>query len=318
VKIRLVANPVATGVTPSLIERAAGELARAGHVDVRTTERAGHASQLAAEPGADVLVAMGGDGTANELVNGAEPGATVAVLPAGATSVFARQLGLPNRTLDAARIVADSIAAGRFAPLGLGEADGRLFTFSAGMGLEAEAMRLVEEERRLRADARRPSDVRVVRAAMRALRSDSFTLPERMTLETGDLALRASYVAVANRHPYTYFGRLPVRTAPQAGPDTALDVAAVGLLRVRDLWRLPVYGLVWPRHARGRDRRVAYLHDVDDLTVTADEPIALQLDGEYLGRFEQVEIRYRPGLLRVVTPRAVPSPGPARRAQAGT
>src|SRR4051812_24105676 len=119
--IRLIANPVATGVTPDLIDRVATELGRAGDVEVRTTERAGHASELAAEPGADVLVGMGGDGTANELVNGAPPGSTIAVLPAGATSVFARQLGLPNRTFDAARLVADAIQEGRTQPLGLGE-----------------------------------------------------------------------------------------------------------------------------------------------------------------------------------------------------
>jgi diacylglycerol kinase family enzyme len=250
-----------------------------------------------------VLVGMGGDGTANELVNGAPPGSTIAVLPAGATSVFARQLGLPNRAFDAARLVADAIQEGRTQPLGLGEANGRLFTFSAGMGLEAEAMRLVEEERELRHDGKRPSDVRVVRAALQSLRSDRFTLPERMTLDVGGRHLRASYVAVANHHPYTYFGRIPIRTAPRAGLGTALDVAAAGELRSRDLWRLPLYGLVWPRHARGGDRRIAYFHDVPELDIVADEPMALQLDGEYLGRVDRVELRYRPDRLRVVIPR---------------
>ncbi|MDX6553621.1 MAG: hypothetical protein QOH74_2109 [Gaiellales bacterium] len=316
--IRLIANPVATGVTAGLIDRVAGELGRAGDVELRTTERAGHAAELAALPGADVLVAMGGDGTANELVNGAAAGSTIAVLPAGATSVFARQLGLPNRTLDAARIVADAIQAGHTQSLGLGEANGRLFTFSAGMGLEAEAMRLVEEERVLRADGRRPSDVHIVRAAVRTLRSDRFTLPERMTLEVDGHRMRASYVAVANHHPYTYFGRIPVRTAPRAGLGTALDVAAAGQLRARDLWRLPLYGLVWPRHARGGDRRIAYLHDVAKLDVVADEPMALQLDGEYLGRVDRVELRYRPDRLRVVTPRPGASARGRARARAGT
>jgi diacylglycerol kinase family enzyme len=318
VDIRLIANPIATGVTPALIDRVARELGRAGEVEVRTTEHAGHAAELAAEPGADVLVAMGGDGTANELVNGAPPGSTVAVLPAGATSVFARQLGLPNRPLDAARLVTDAIRAGHTQSLGLGEANGRMFTFSAGMGLEAEAMRLVEEERELRADGRRPSDLRVVRAALQTLRSDGFTLPERMTVDAGGRSMRASYVAVANHHPYTYFGRIPVRTAPRAGFGTALDVAAARELRTRDLWRLPLYGLVWPRHARGGDPRIAYLHDVPELDVTADEPLALQLDGEYLGRVDRVELRYRPDRLRVVTPRPGASARGRGRARAGT
>jgi diacylglycerol kinase family enzyme len=136
-----------------------------------------------------------------------------------------------------------------------------------------------------------------------------------MTVRSGNGDVRAAYLAVANSHPYSYFGRLPLRTAPRAGFTSALDAVAIGELRAHQLWRLAVYGLVWPRHASGRDAHVAYLHDVAELGVSCDEPLALQVDGEYLGRVESVDVRYRPAAVRVLIPPAAvaafPDPEPA-------
>jgi diacylglycerol kinase family enzyme len=314
VRVRLIANPQASGVSAELVQGVADRLGTVAEIELRHTERPGHATDLASEPGADAVIGIGGDGTANEVVNGVGAGGLIGVVPAGATSVLARQLGLPARPLAAASALAAALAEGRSAVMGLGEVDGRLFTFSAGLGLEAEAMRLVAERRAQRRDGRRPGDLAVVATAMSVLRADGFSLPARMTLTAGGAEARAGYVAVANQHPYTYFGRLPVRTAPRAGFGHALDAVAVGQLRSRDLWRLAVYGLVWPRHASGRDARVQYLHDVAALEVACDEPVALQVDGEYLGRVERVAVRYRPAAVRVlIPPSAVASfPAPAQ------
>jgi|tagenome__1003787_1003787.scaffolds.fasta_scaffold20989515_5 diacylglycerol kinase family enzyme len=301
-RLRLIVNPVATGVTELLVADVADTLRQVADVEVALTERAGHARELAASEGADVLVAMGGDGTANEVVNGVPPAVATGFLPAGATSVFARQLGYPNEPRRAARMLAGAVASGSTRPVGLGVLNGRRFTFSAGLGIDAEAMRLVEEARALRADATRPSDLRVVLAALRVLRGDRFTLPARMTVRAKGASFRSSYLAVANQHPYTYLGRYGIRAAPRAGFDTALDLVVVGELRRRDLWRLPVYGLVWPRHATRVDARAGYLHDTSDAVVESDVPMAVQLDGEYLGRFERVEIGYEPGAITVHVP----------------
>ena len=237
------------------------------------------------------------------------------VIPAGASSVFARQLRLGGDAPAAAGLLAEAIAAGRWRQLGLGSVNGRMFTFSAGLGLEAETIRVVQELRERRPDGRRPGDLAVVSAAWRTLRHDRFALPVRMTVAAAGQRLRASYVACGNGRPYTYFGRLPVRTTPQAGPASALDLTVIGGLRGRDLWRLPVYGLLWPRHVRGSDQRVAYLHDVDAADIDCDQPVPLQLDGEYLGMVESARVRYHPAAVRVLIPAAAaasfPAPEPA-------
>ena len=221
-QVRLIANPNASGVQGALIDQVAARLARAGEVEVRLTERPGQATDLARAPGADVVVAMGGDGTANEVANGIPPEVLMGVVPAGASSVFARQLRLPRQTLPAAAVLADAIAERRWRPVGLGSVNGRMFTFSAGMGLEAEATRIVDERRRQRADGRRPRDSAVVVAAGRVLWSDRLSMPERITVTVGDRSLRGSYLAIANQHPYSYWGRLPVRTTTASSADAKL------------------------------------------------------------------------------------------------
>jgi diacylglycerol kinase family enzyme len=309
-KLRLIVNPVASGVDDEVVERVRERLAAVADVDVAATTAAGDAQGLAAAAGADAVVALGGDGTANEVVNGLPAGLPAGFLPGGATSVFMRQLGFPNDPVEAASLLAASIAAGRTRPVGMGRLDGRRFTFAAGLGIDAEAMRIVHEQRAGHPQQTRPSDLRVVAAALRALRADGFTLPPRMTVAAGDRALRCGYLAVANAHPYTYFGARPLPIAPRAGFDTALDAVVVAGLRRRDLWRLPVYGLAWPRHATGRDARVTYLHDVGRLDVTCDEPVSAQIDGEFLGRVWSAELRYEPEAITAFVPPAwFPEPG---------
>jgi len=301
-RARLIVNPTASGVSEQLIERVVAVLSEVCDVEVAATARQGHAAELAAAEGAEVVVAMGGDGTANEVCNGVRAGVWVGFLPAGASSVFARHLGYPNSPLRAAEMVAEAVRAGSVRAVGLGELEGRRFTFAAGIGLDAEVMRLVGEERENDPGRRRPGDLRVVAAAVRALRADGLSLPVRMRVEAAGRRLPASFVAIVNQHPYTYFGPVPVRAAPLAGFGTALDAVVVGELRTRDLWRLGFYTLVWPRHATHHDSRVGYLHDISELSVTCIEPLPVQLDGEYLGRFSELSVRYVPGAITALVP----------------
>ena len=101
-RLRLIANPYASGVTRSLVDAVARRLSEVAEIELRLTERARHAIELARESEADVVVAMGGDGTVNEVVNGILPGAAMAVVPGGATSVFART-GPPPKDADGGR-----------------------------------------------------------------------------------------------------------------------------------------------------------------------------------------------------------------------
>lgn len=98
-RIRVILNPISgAGRGRSYAPVVASELRRRGHfVDVLETRRRGDARRWASEiAGWDAIVAIGGDGTVNEVVNGLPRGAEVplAVLPLGTGNVLAKELKL--------------------------------------------------------------------------------------------------------------------------------------------------------------------------------------------------------------------------------
>ena len=121
----LVVNPKATATTPRMREVLASALASEVKLDVEVTQARGHAIELAAQArvdGLDVVVALGGDGTVNEVVNGlldggpSPDGPALAVVPGGNANVFARALGLPNNAVDATSVLLDRPRRGPPAP----------------------------------------------------------------------------------------------------------------------------------------------------------------------------------------------------------
>lgn len=110
-----IVNPrSAGGATGQAMERI-GELARAAfdEVDVRETERPEHAIELAAAcGGADLVVSVGGDGTANEVVNGlarleASERPALGVLPAGTGCDLVKSIGMPRDLEQAVAVLRD-------------------------------------------------------------------------------------------------------------------------------------------------------------------------------------------------------------------
>ncbi|MBW8765646.1 MAG: acylglycerol kinase family protein, partial [Geodermatophilales bacterium] len=106
----VVVNPAATSTTAKMRDVLVGALASELKVDVVETSHRGHGRDLgaqAAADGIDVVVAVGGDGTVNELANGllakgpAPHLPTLAVVPGGSTNVFSRALGRSRDPVDA-------------------------------------------------------------------------------------------------------------------------------------------------------------------------------------------------------------------------
>ena len=127
----VVANPAATSTNTKVRDVLVGALGSQLKVDLAETTHRGHARELGREAradGVDVVVALGGDGTVNEVVNGLlhdGPGAdvpTLAVVPGGSTNVFSRALGRSRDPVEATAEILDSIRAGRTRRVSLGTA----------------------------------------------------------------------------------------------------------------------------------------------------------------------------------------------------
>ena len=272
----LIVNPRASRVTPARVDAVASAL---GDVDVRLTERRGHATELAREASADVpaIYVFSGDGGFNEVLNGLARDAPVGFVPGGGTSVLPRALGLPREPVAAAR----QIARGRTRRIALGRVNGRRFAFAAAVGFAAELVRSVDALGRT-AEGRRPGDLAFAATAARLIGSRRGRFEP--VLEADALG-RLAFLLVANGHPYTYAGPLPVRAVPRARFELGLDAVGPRRVRARMLPRLVAYAATGLGVDRARDLR--YAHDLDALRVRCDVPLALQVDGEDLGDVDE-------------------------------
>src|SRR3954453_344480 len=177
----LVVNPKATATSARVRDVLARALGSDLKVDLAETQPRGHAIELGARAtteGYDLVVALGGDGTVNEVVNGILRGNTspgprpdqpaLAVVPGGRTNVFSRAMGIPRDPVEATGSLLDALREDRSRWIGLGRAtspgsEQRWFTFTAGIGLGADAGRRVE---RARAKGKPATPTRYTRATL--------------------------------------------------------------------------------------------------------------------------------------------------------
>jgi len=313
VRALLIVNPYATTTTPVRREVITHALASELDLDVVQTRYRGHAAHVAegaAREGFGLVLTLGGDGTVNEVVNGIlrgrPPGAGLdgapgrvplfAALPGGNANVFVRALGLPVDPVDATGRILRSLLADRTRTIGLGLAGNRYFCFNAGLGFDAEVVRVVEG---LRARGRAASAALYVWTAVRQFLTVTDRREPALTLERdGQPAMDGLYLGiVSNAAPWTYLGQRPVNASPGAGFDTGLDLFAMrkfGALRVLNAVRQ----MLGDRGPAGR--HVVSLHDQDALSFRAARPVAFQVDGEYVGEREHVMLRSIPNALRVL------------------
>lgn len=308
----LVVNHKATTTSARVRDVLVHALSSEAELEVAYTKRRGHAASLARQAAADridVVVALGGDGTVNEVVNGlltdgvGPQRPAFAVVPGGSTNVFARAIGLPKDWVEATGVLLEALREGRSRTIGLGLADDRYFTFCGGMGTDAEVIRRVERAR-LRGGTSSP--LLYLRALAGQYVRDTDHRHSRIVLELPgeEPGEELATAVVQNTRPWTYLRDRPVEACPDASFDLGLDVMGMRTMSVPTTGRT-MYQLLFPgsghkARSGSHGKRVLRLHDVAEFTLVANEPVAFQLDGDYLGEREKVHFRSVPDALRVI------------------
>jgi diacylglycerol kinase family enzyme len=308
----LIANPHATTTSPRIRDIITGALSHELELAVVTTTHRGHARELAAAAqDVDLVITLGGDGTVNEAVNGLLSRAErpmLAAIPGGSANVMARALGFPNDAIEATGMILESLRTGTSHEIGLGNARFRLagsaeehshwFTINAGVGLDAEVIEAMEAQR---AQGQAATPVRYVRTAVQAyFRDTGRTTPQLSLQRPGEEPITGlAMVIVQNTAPWTFFGPFAINPCPRASFDLGLDVFAPHSLGIPATVR---YGLRMLRGSRrgSVEGGLTVLHDERELTVRAESPASLQVDGDAMGRVEEVRFRAEPRALRIV------------------
>lgn len=301
----LLYNPNATTTTPAVTDVIARALSAELKLDVEATKRRDHAGFLAAgaaHEGYEVVVVLGGDGTVNEAMQGlVGTDVRLAVIPGGSTNVWARTLGLPNDAVEATGAVLHLLRERNERLLNIGSANGRYFAFNCGYGFDAEVVRYVERRYRLKRAVRQASFLysgvlAYTGGADGQARWPKIDIKVEVQGEAPVEGLRS--VVCGNSNPYTYLGRLPAQLTPDADIERGLDLTGlrkIGLVRLLRLMRVALGS-----SNVSRLRWIQTWHDVERVCLSSEQPLALQLDGDFIGEVNSVELRSIPGALTVV------------------
>lgn len=263
--------------------------ARALDADFATTEGSGHATELARDAvraGCTLVVAVGGDGTMNEVAQAVlHTPAALALVPCGSGNGLALHLGLPRSTYEALDLIAGT--GGRVAALDTGTVNGLPFFNVAGLGLDADV------SRRFNTLATRgfPAYARTALAAVRALRPERVSIATRSHREELDVLL----VAIANSDQWGNNARIAPRARVDDGELDLIAVQPVGLLGAAALAARLFLGNF---DESPRVRRLRGSHFLIDRIA----PGLIHTDGETHSTGPRIEIAVHPRSLRVLVP----------------
>lgn len=293
----IIFNPTARGEKARRFRRHLDEIG--SQATLKLTTAPGDARRLSAEAvteGFETVVAAGGDGTVNEVLNGVGdvPGgwerARLGVLPLGTVNVFARELGLPRKVMGAW----DCVRRGRESRIDLpqveftapGGRQQRYFAQLAGAGLDARAIELVQWELK-----KRIGPLAYVLAGLQALRGK----PARIRVEAGIPELTAGGLVLIGN------GRLyggPFRLFPRADlRDGLLDICVFERVNWFTLARCAPFLLLFGRLPASA-ARVVQAHTIE---LSSPDSTPLEVDGELVGQLP-ARFSIARSLLRVVVP----------------
>lgn len=314
VRAVLIVNPNATSTTPAGRDLLAHALESRVKLTVAHTNHRGHAIEIArdaARDGTDVVIVHGGDGTVNEVVNGIlgecgqtppKKGPAISVVPGGSANVFARALGISPDPVEATNQLVDLLGAYRrgvkWRRIGLMDCGDRWGVFTAGMGVDGDVVAAVEAQR---AKGRKVTASRYIKVATREVLASARREPS-MTLELAGRAPVSGvhFAFVSNSSPWTYANTRPVWTNPDTSFETGLGVFATTSMNV---WaNLGLVRQMLAKNPRLDAKHLVRDDDVSWVRVTADTPVACQIDGDYVGQRERMTFTSVRDALGVVAP----------------
>ena len=255
--------------------------------EIAFTERAGHATELAetAVGKYDIVAAVGGDGTLNEVARGLVGTDTaLAVIPCGSGNGLARCLHIPLNTDKALRLLTQ----GRIQRIDTGTVNGQLFLSVAGIGLDAQtAQDFAQDPRR-----------GFITYAHYAVSNYLHPKPETVSITfDGREPITCSplLITFANSNQFGYNAVI----APHASlQDGLLDVCILSRPP------LPIVPDIVAKLMDGRIDKSRYLKEIQAAHITVERPAAgvVNIDGEPVMMDANLDIRIAPSSLNVLVP----------------
>jgi diacylglycerol kinase (ATP) len=263
-------------------------------VELWLTSGPGDAQNLArraVEQGISVVIASGGDGTINEVIQGLAGSETaLGVLPNGTVNVWAREMGIPMEITKAREVLVH----GQTRRIDLGRVNERYFLLMVGIGLDGEVIHAVE-----RKPLKRLGVLGYILAALWFGPGYS-GFPVSLQVDgVGPVRTRALQIVIGNTQLYggalkfTWLARcddgvLDLCVVHKRGPLGRMVVLSDFVLR-REQRRL------WVRY-----------NTFKEMQIETQSPVAFQIDGDPAG-YTPATISVVPGALKVIVPQTAPA-----------
>ena len=283
-KALLIVNPAARdGNSEQLNDIRALFLKRGHTLDMYTTTRQNDATRITRKKRKkyDVVIAAGGDGTINEVVNGLATTKTpLGIIPLGTENILAQELHLPLKPLKAAKRILKK----RIRAIDVGRVNNRYFTLMAGIGFDAHVASRVE-----------PLLKKVLGSAaypLTAFRALFEYQANELLIKTKKSQIKGYFCIVGNAKGYgwridpAYRARLD---------DGKLDVLVFQSKETYNLFRYLI-GILLRFHTLFPD--VKYF-TTDHVEITAQKPVVVHVDCETIGT-TPVKVRIVPQALKVI------------------
>ncbi len=304
-KMLLIVNPYASTVSGRLKNVVVYALQSRYELEVIDTRERNHATEIVADAlgrgDYDVVCSFGGDGTANEVINGMI-GSEVpfTFLPGGMTNVIGRTMGIPGDIVDATEHLLT--LADHFEPkkVDLGDANGRKFIFAAGAGLDAEIVQACESKPSLK---RRFGQNYYAAAAVRIYLKHLFSRA-RLVVKAEEFESRGIVAIAQNVRPFTYFGKREIDLSENAGFENR-SLSLTVLDRANPLDFFPLATRILSQTSEVADNRhIKSDPEFQRAVISKRKPdgpkIPLQADGDFIGEFDEVVFTALPAALNVI------------------
>ena len=248
------------------------------------TEYAGHAEKLAREAAEQIVVAVGGDGTVNEVARGlVGTGKTLGIIPCGSGDGLARHLGISHVFNSAMK----TITAGKTSPLDAGTINGRLFFSVCGVGFDA-----VVSERFAKCGKRGLSTY-----IKEGLKTWRIYLPEKykINIDGQDIEHEAIFITVGNSNQWGNGAKI---TPLADSSDGILDMTIVDGFRAIELPWLAGRLMTGSAH---KSRRV-HTYRGRNIIIDRSSEGPAHADGDWFEAGQRLEINVIPHALDVLVP----------------
>lgn len=287
-KYLLIANPVAGPKSDSmpLLGKVVAKIASAGHiVTLQVTEKEGHGYEIAKSAlnsDYDVIVAVGGDGTVNEVAHAlVASDKIIGIIPNGSGNGLARELRIP---MDPARAV-ETLLRHNVATIDTCTANGEPFFVTCGIGFDGKVSKKFAE-----------SDTRGMATYVREIIAQYFSYKPhtyRVAVDGEEVMTKALVIAVANASQYGNNAFI----APKASmEDGELDVTVLKEFPTGEAGRIVLQ--LFSKELTKSEYTTFYRGKKIEIKV--DKPVNYHIDGEPKPRSDQLTIEVIPASLRVL------------------